>query len=106
MEDVNWKEDTQGGPGSEATVTLTLRVVADVGLVGLPNVGKSSLLACMTRARPEVANYPFTTLMPNLGVMQAGGDVELRMGGTKAVLADLPGLIQGAHEVHSHPCPC
>lgn len=90
IEDVNWRADTYGQDGEELTVRLLLRVVADVGIVGLPNAGKSSLLAAITRARPEVAPYPFTTLMPNLGVMQAGSG--------SPILADLPGLIEGAHE--------
>lgn len=98
VEDDNWKLDAKGGPGCEAKVTLVLRVVADAGLVGLPNVGKSSLLTRMTRARAEVANYPFTTLMPNLGVMRVGGDPEYEIGGAQATLVDLPGLIEGAHE--------
>mmetsp|Transcript_9221 Transcript_9221/g.23358 ORF Transcript_9221/g.23358 Transcript_9221/m.23358 type:complete len:511 (-) Transcript_9221:168-1700(-) len=90
VEDVNWREDSNGQDGEELTVRLLLRVVADVGIVGLPNAGKSSLLAAMTKAKPEVAPYPFTTLMPNLGVLQSGGN--------SPVLADLPGLIEGAHE--------
>ena len=77
---------------------LLLRVVADVAIVGLPNAGKSSLLAALTAATPEVASYPFTTLMPNLGVLQTGGNPELGLGGDQAVLADMPGLIQGENE--------
>ena len=99
VEDVNWREDARGAAGVEVKLQLTLRVVADVGLVGLPNAGKSSLLTCMTQATPEIANYPFTTLMPNLGVMQVGGDQELSKGGDRVVLADMPGLIEGAHQV-------
>ena len=82
--------------GEEVKLHLLMRVVADVGIVGLPNAGKSSLLAALTRATPEVASYPFTTLMPNLGVLQTGGDPQLGLGGDLAVLADMPGLIQGA----------
>jgi GTPase involved in cell partitioning and DNA repair len=84
---------TAGEAGEEVTLELLLRVVADVGIVGLPNAGKSSLLAAVTRAAPEVAPYPFTTLMPNLGVLSHSPlDAS-----APAVLADLPGLIEGAH---------
>ncbi|CAI5522861.1 unnamed protein product, partial [Closterium sp. Naga37s-1] len=91
------KQLTYGLQGEEAALELTLRVVADVGLVGFPNAGKSSLLAAVTTARPEIADYPFTTLMPNLGRMPAdpaGPDGGFGDGPT---LADLPGLIEGAH---------
>ncbi len=101
IEDVNWREDAKGLPGRQMSLQLLLRVVADVGIVGFPNAGKSSLLAALTRASPEVAPYPFTTLMPNLGVMQSGGAAEAEAGaqpaaGAAPVLADLPGLIEGA----------
>lgn len=82
---------TKGEPGQELALELLLRVVADVGIVGFPNAGKSSLLAAVTRAQPEVAPYPFTTLMPNLGVVD-------RDPSNPTVLADLPGLIEGAHK--------
>ncbi|KAM7259241.1 hypothetical protein ACFE04_014982 [Oxalis oulophora] len=97
MRDDSDKVLIHGQPGEEISLELILRVVADVGLVGLPNAGKSTLLAAITRAKPEIADYPFTTLMPNLG--QLGGDPDLGAGqyASEATLADLPGLIEGAH---------
>lgn len=89
---------TNGEAGEELSIELLMRVVADVGLVGLPNVGKSSLLKAVTRAQPEIANYAFTTLMPNLGVIKGDDDLSETGESSSTVMADLPGLIAGAHK--------
>ena len=84
------KKITKGVPGEEFTIWLQLKTIADIGIIGLPNAGKSSLLAAITNANPKIANYQFTTLNPNLGVASYD-DKEI-------TIADIPGLVEGAHK--------
>jgi GTP-binding protein len=84
------KKKTNGKIGEEFWIWLQLKVIADIGIIGKPNAGKSSLLAALTRAKPKIANYPFTTINPNLGVTYYDGK--------EVTLADIPGLVEGAHK--------
>ena len=84
------RKKTDGSKGESVCIWLQLKVIADIGIIGMPNAGKSSLLSMLTKAKPKIANYPFTTINPNLGVTSYN-DKEITM-------ADIPGLIEGAHE--------
>ena len=84
------RKKTVGKHGEEFWIWLQLKVIADIGIIGKPNAGKSSLLAALTRAKPKIANYPFTTINPNLGVAYYNGK--------EVTLADIPGLVEGAHK--------
>jgi GTP-binding protein len=84
------RKKTEGSEGESFWIWLQLKVIADIGIIGLPNAGKSSLLSALTKAKPKIANYPFTTLNPNLGVASYND--------REVILADIPGLVEGAHE--------
>ena len=84
------RKKTNGKNGEEFWIWLQLKIIADVGIIGLPNAGKSSLLASLTRAKPKIADYPFTTINPNLGVSYFNNK--------EVTIADIPGLVEGAHK--------
>ena len=84
------RKKTNGKDGEEFWIWLQLKIIADVGIIGLPNAGKSSLLASLTKAKPKIANYPFTTINPNLGVTYYNNK--------EVTLADIPGLVEGCSQ--------
>lgn len=92
------RQSTPGWPGEEREVWLRLKLIADAGLIGLPNAGKSTFLSACTAAKPKIADYPFTTIAPNLGVVRLGARQSKHDSAATFVLADIPGLIEGAHE--------
>ena len=88
VKDTNPRKSTPGKKGEKKTIKLELKIIADVGLIGYPNAGKSTLLKTITQANPKIANYPFTTLYPNLGIF--------RQYNKEIIIADIPGIIEGA----------
>lgn len=92
------QQSTPGESGKELTLRLELKLIADIGLIGKPNAGKSTLLARLSKAKPKIADYPFTTLTPNLGVVELPGSGEAPGRRRRLVVADIPGLIEGAGE--------